>query len=190
MRGTTFVVLVCTIVSTGFAAETAGIEGAQDRMAVAVSTAPIEVSTRAITQALPAEPETPIAPLAFSVTPLESIVDYHQKEIISLQAWIKRANDSANVILERRKAMEKEITDKKQKISDLEKENSKSAKRESARLTKEISRINKDLQVVAKDLKVQARDLANEARQNSTQSQQTLRLTYQEAIKAIQATAN
>jgi hypothetical protein len=148
----------------------------------AVTSSDVELST-------PAAAITPPAPIAF-IAPLQNVVAYHEKEIVSLQQLMKQWNTKVGAVVQRQKAMEEDVKAKSQKILDLNKENSKSSKREAGRVSKDIAQINKEISLIKKERSELQKDFAKELKEAARDDQQALKEVYQQAGLKVSQSPN
>ncbi len=124
--------------------------------------------------------------LAGCVAPLQSMVTFHEKEIVSLKQMIDRWDAKVKESIKRRQGLEKEVKSRLQEADALLQQNTRTAKREANRLKKEAGRINKDIASINKEIKSQSRELAAEVRDVTKETQQALEDAYHQAVVDIQ----
>ena len=146
--------------------------------AVAVSSTPVPAP------ALQAPP-APVK-LASCVAPIQDLVTFHEKEIVSLKQRIDRWDAKVKVTTKRRQDLAQDVQAKLKKADDLLKQDTKASRNEANRLKKEAVRINKDIATADRDLRDQRKDLADEIRDVSKETQQALRDAYGQAVEEIQ----
>ena len=156
-------------------------QAAPSEVAESTGTAPVEVkkSISTVESKPAADKAASEAKTETFVNGLQTLVDYHEKQIASIKHTMAQWAPRVTADLQKQTGLQADVKAKTERMDQLLKENTKAGKREAARLKKEIAQSNKQIALMKKELVSLNKDLVVELKQMSKESQQSLKDAYQ-----------
>jgi len=125
-------------------------------------------------------------PSVDEVPQVQEIIEFHEKEIASLQKFRDAWNKTLGSLRKKHQDIEKKIADNQEKMATLKYESTKASRVQAKSLKKETHLLTQSLKLLDRDLDKQRKTLVEDLRKISSEAGQGLEETYRQAVKDIQ----